>query len=96
MKGRGSESEAAIVQAEKCCLFMSEEVKVVIENAAHIWVGVERERLFRTSAHFTEAGPSERRSALSIPQHQFTDAVVWDYMQFTDTLIWSEVFIHAL
>lgn len=42
MKGRGSESEAAIVQAEECCLFMSEEVKVVIENAAHIWVGVER------------------------------------------------------
>lgn len=43
MEGRGSESEAAIVQAEECCLFMSEEVKVVIENAAHIWVGVERE-----------------------------------------------------
>lgn len=42
MEGKGSESEAAIVQAEEFCLFMSEEVKVVIENAAHIWVGVER------------------------------------------------------
>lgn len=41
MKGRGSESEAAMVQAEECCLFMFEELKVVIENAAHIWVGVE-------------------------------------------------------
>lgn len=59
MEGRGSESEAAIVQAEECCLFMSGKVKVVIENAAHIWVGVERERLFRTNPQFTEAGPSE-------------------------------------
>lgn len=56
MERRGSESEAAIVQAEECCLFMSEKMKVVIENAAHIWVGVERERLFRTSPQFTEAG----------------------------------------
>lgn len=61
MEGKGSESEAAIVQAEEFCLFMSEEVKVVIENAAHIWVGVERERLFRTSPQFTEAGVCPKR-----------------------------------
>lgn len=43
MERRGSESEVAIFQPEECCLFMSEEMKVVIENAAHIWVGVARD-----------------------------------------------------
>jgi hypothetical protein len=64
MEGKGSESEAAIVQAEEFCLFMSEEVKVVIENAAHIWVGVERGEIISDKSQFTEAGVVRRTGGL--------------------------------